>query len=778
MLQEILGKENSQDVLDSEQNSEDEDVPQEMPNEENQDTNDAADKTQVPIEELEEIMRELGHSDAEIAHVLHGHHFPDIDEVAQEKAETERASREGELSLKQLEMEIKQMEAALKDGHGKKLNNLEANHKEEILKLEREHAKRMKDLEYSKAQKAAEAEDDTEHKKRLREVEYTKAQKDIPGDRFDNTEHQKRMMDLEYEKAKREMELDLEIKKQQSELKMKQMLIDAEVRKKEKEQSVKENAQVKKEESVKKKSNLAKSNDELPSSKLAGEVGKTHTVEVHPDLDMYYRAKGAIKESNKPHLQISDFKRHGFPEDIVKKLPRNAKGKVTPEMIDSHIASLPKHKVNITVGNYTWGSQQHRDGEQHALSVNYHPDTLNEMPEHVKNHWNIIKDTQHKPAQNTANTDNQIGWSRIDSNSKKDHWHIDELQSDFQSEKKIAQHPQIQAENFDIGPLTDWHEDMLREEIRNDFNHPFNEANNIYRNDGTRQVDGTWEYGSPEKNKKVHEYVDYLHNEASKRAAARIKARENIKNNTSNKDLHRHLSHGHDDPQHLIHSATNALARKLGINSISMDTPKDQATQSGLRGGGEIDSEGIETMMSEDPQIHEDLWRLEEEKLNSGKHGFFQNPHFKTALDKIGGIKALKELADNTAGQGASVHSLESWEADGSKLSGPERDAVHEMLTYHFNNVFEEWERELGGVQGEDEDDFDISSLPVHQQDTYHKRPKRLGMKEVPKKDLLGEHPQDKAEMVQHMILHKKLQDLKDLLKQSRISVSEKKCNK
>lgn len=194
----------------------------------------AAPEEEVSIDELADMMRELGHSDMEIAHVLHGHHFPDVDEVAQEKAESERTKREGELNLKQLEMEIKKMEAALKDGHGRKLNDLEASHKQRVLDLEFEHAKKMKELEYEKAKREADSDDDTDHKQRMREVEYTKAQKDIPGDKYDDTEHQKRMMDLEYEKAKREMELDLEIKKKQSELKMKQMQVDAQVRAKEK----------------------------------------------------------------------------------------------------------------------------------------------------------------------------------------------------------------------------------------------------------------------------------------------------------------------------------------------------------------------------------------------------------------------------------------------------------------------------------------------------------------------------------------------------------------
>ena len=154
------------------------------------------DATPEEEERAEDILKQMGYSEHEIEHIIHGHHFPDVDEVKQQKAESEKAKREGELSLKQLELEIKQMEAALKDEHGKKINELEAEHKKRVLDLEYEHQKRMKD------------------------VEYTKAQKDIPGDKFDDTKHQQRMMDLEYEKAKRHMELELEMKKKQAELKM------------------------------------------------------------------------------------------------------------------------------------------------------------------------------------------------------------------------------------------------------------------------------------------------------------------------------------------------------------------------------------------------------------------------------------------------------------------------------------------------------------------------------------------------------------------------------
>jgi hypothetical protein len=259
-----------------------------------QDDSESSEDSEQPSDDeqsLEEMMSQMGYSDTEIAHVVHGHHFPDVDELKDAKADTEKAKKEGELSLQELEMKIKQGEHELKSGGAEKLSALDLDHKAKMNLLEEEHTKRIKELEYEKAKRKAQAEDEVEHKSRLRDVEFerakrdaqandevdhkgrmrdvehTKASKDIPGDKPDDSAHQKRMQDLEYEKAKREMELDLEIKKQQSEHKMKQMEIDAQVRQKEKAQAVKENQQAKKEEPVKKNSNLEKG---LKENLLAG----------------------------------------------------------------------------------------------------------------------------------------------------------------------------------------------------------------------------------------------------------------------------------------------------------------------------------------------------------------------------------------------------------------------------------------------------------------------------------------------------------------------------
>jgi hypothetical protein len=265
--QEQQGESNQDPDSNSDQQDESQDQGQEDQGQEDQGQEDQGqeDQGQGPsLEEIAEALKQSGHSDSEIAYIMHGHQFPDVDAVKDQKAKTEKAKREGELSLQQIEMQIKQNEHALKSGHAEKLNEIDANHKKQMLQLEHEHTKRMKELEYDKAKRQAETEDDTQHKGRLREIEYQKAQKDMPISKLDDTDHQKRMLDLEYERAKKEMMLDLEIKKQQSELKMKQMEVDAKVKAKEKAEQAKNKPE---DDSLsmgsKKKSNLEKSDEQF-----------------------------------------------------------------------------------------------------------------------------------------------------------------------------------------------------------------------------------------------------------------------------------------------------------------------------------------------------------------------------------------------------------------------------------------------------------------------------------------------------------------------------------
>jgi hypothetical protein len=158
---------------------------------------------------------------------------------------------------------------------------------------------------------------------------------------------------------------------------------------------------------------LAKSDDAPkgpPPTSIHSLVGKTHTVEVHPHVDQLYRLKNHIQASPNKLMSVTDIKKHpefGHFGDALKKLgPR-----ITPGMLDQHIASLPKKKVDIKVAPYEMKAQQHREGvPEYVVSVGLHPDTLKNMSPQEKETWNSMKEKQH----DLGGHEHQVGWARID----------------------------------------------------------------------------------------------------------------------------------------------------------------------------------------------------------------------------------------------------------------------------------------------------------------------------------------------------------------------------
>jgi hypothetical protein len=673
---------------------------------------------------------------------------------------------------------------------------------------------------------------------------------------------------------------------------------------------------------------------ETPS--IHNEIGKVHTVEIHPDMDHLYRAKGLITENNRPHLHVGDYKKAGFPSDIVKKLPRDAHGKVTPEMIDKHIEGLPKHKVNVKIMPYTRGSQQHRPGDQYVASVQMHPESELKMHPDHKKLWNNISYNQH--SFEGIDPKNQIGWSRIDAHSKPNHWHIDEIQSDLQNKDKIDR-KSTSYRNLDrdaddaramdyvnwVGTSNGNINDSKREEV---LNHPaFKNLKDINDEIDNHYKTNEFDYDGQIK------LIEKLHSEAEKHGI--IKPLDHYKKQVQDKykeedrlkgyggDLLNHISHGHEDPQHMIHSAINALGRKQGIKSMSMDTPYDQARQSELNlGDHRRSNEDAERRHRENwedehahgyrEQAHNTLWNSNKKSMLEDHS---QDPEFASALKKVGGLENLNDLAYKMVMAGH--HNMDDALHDDlqndkelgdvhetiASLSGPEKSAINNYLIEHkeraddmagdkmadhypgydgddddgneangdenFQRQLNEWTehvdshepyRKLDSIknmsndpnfhtaadkmdrghledvlrplignsaiydnwssddsletigarlepeerkelkdkvdsltakekeavsewlQGEsnkwnEEDkrkqealkDKKLSEIvPVHQLHTYKKRPSRLGMKTLPKKDILGEHPNDKAEKVQYMNLHKKLQFILEQLKKHR----------
>ena len=533
---------------------------------------------------------------------------------------------------------------------------------------------------------------------------------------------------------------------------------------------------------------------------IHSEIGKVHTVEVHPDLDHLYRAKGLINENHRKHLHIGDYKKANFPGDIIKKLPRDAYGKVTPEMIDKHIEGLPKTKMNIKVQPYTWGSQQHRKydtshPDQYALEVHMHPESKIKMSPEVQSLWNAINDKQHNlaPEKTENHLSTQIGWSRVDPHkmegdkaTQHNHWHLDEIQSDFQNKDKINSKlhhtvPELHLNNARNQALQEW---AKRSEPFDDDDLPEVKSHPAYKklSELSNEAQSQWE----KRDFRAHDdATEKFYAEAVKHGIVKPKEHYlkevNDKNEAISKhkekagELLSHLSHGHEDPQHLVHSATNALARKLGVKSMSMDTPEDQATQSSLRTGAgnnhRQDDYDYDRWSNDIDNYLGDNFTQDHFDEAAENH---PNPNLRSAFKKIGYEKINNAYSEAIGSSDPSDYVLDHMSDDDyKKLSIPEKDAIQEHISdlassgpdidnYTIDRPADN-EEDSG-----DEEPLDLSKLPVHQIDTYHKRPRKLGMKEVDKSKILGTHPNDEAETVQYMNLHKRLQSILEALRKAK----------
>lgn len=474
---------------------------------------------------------------------------------------------------------------------------------------------------------------------------------------------------------------------------------------------------------------LVKSNGQWQLNKAASDPSTlkpgSHEVEIHPDMDHLYNIKGMIKESGKDHLKIGHLRQRGVDEGTLKKLPRDSTGKVTAEGIDKHIESLPKHKVRLDVGKYNMGMQQHNENPQMAISVHMADDHYDSMKPDTKNLHDNIHSMQHDVHEN-GNTHRQVGWGRVDA-TKPGHWHIDEIQSDFQNKNKVKDHAWLtEAEH-------------AHDFMQNNPDHPLTQK--------------YWDPDVMEGNAYGSDMWELMDSPTIRNEFRQATGNKGVVDDNTIKDYVQHISHGHEDPQHMIHSALNALARKHDIGSISMDTPVDQARQSGIS--------------------HPD-----------------DNP-LKSAMDKLGGHDNVAQTIS---------HGLTNWHRDESEraihealdednpayrdLSDKESEALSSYISHHAYNAPEipdnaQWSEELQDKHGKNIDNYikqmsdnysknidEGRDVPVHQKLTYEKRPKKLGMRNVSKDHFYEDAEPDQD--VQWMKLHKSLLKIKELLKKTR----------
>lgn len=558
------------------------------------------------------------------------------------------------------------------------------------------------------------------------------------------------------------------------------------------------------------KSQLPQESSEGP--KLDSLVGREHTVEVHPDMDHLYNAKGFIQESGRPYLHIGDFKRSGQFGHILDKIPRDARGRVSPEMIDKHIEQLPKQKVQIKVAPFAAGVQQHRGGvPQYTLSVGLHPETLQNMSPAHRFIWENVKKKQHS----LGGHENQIGWARIDPNRvdtlnngqkkvepNRDHWHLDEIQSDFVTPDKLKNrlndylHPtrvrwdlmNANDEELSKNPATA-EVIPLREQIAE-----LNKYHSEVLNDGDeaeaaavrQQIHGI-------RNKINQKLTDA----AKKIAQDRQSQFDSHLRQTNGKMMNTMvsvLSHGHEDPQHLVHSAVNQFARQNGIKSTSMDTPNDQAEQSGLQPKAQPQLPAREWENSVMTAREKPLEPLERDQLWESQGKPLADRHmadidFQSAAKKLG-KGGLREWADlrtidpsSWMLEGASDlwdESLQDYDSPTFyefvlspstrktllQMNDREKDAMSRFLRDYDEPVLDHYAQKYGlGKRPPNVVPPKEYDLPIHQINTYTKRPRKLGMKVVPKKNVMGEFAHDEYPDIQYARLYKHLKQLRDLLK-------------
>lgn len=237
-------------------------------------------------QELAQALKEMGHSDAEIAYIIHGHTLPPPDlEAEKVKSEAMSGQVEAENAANEAQQlsQHRDMEMQLQMEHQKKMNELaqrEADEKRGVHKLDQDHKKRMQDIEYEDAQAAkGGGKYEADHKKRMLDLEYESAKKAKELEQQQamsstdsivaqaEAEHKKRMLDLEYENAKKEKELELKFMEAEHKAKLKLMEETSKNKAKQAQEDAKTNAAVQKEKAKHKVSEAKKPPQKKPLKK-------------------------------------------------------------------------------------------------------------------------------------------------------------------------------------------------------------------------------------------------------------------------------------------------------------------------------------------------------------------------------------------------------------------------------------------------------------------------------------------------------------------------------
>ncbi len=137
----------------------------EAPSEQEQNDLLSAPASEESEEELIEALKQLGHTDSEIAHIVHGHSLSHAVTFLKEKIqedfealkEHQDLNHKGKMSEIELAHKQRMLDAeheSVDPKHEGKVRDLEFEHKKRMLDLEHSHATRIKDLEFEQKKKA------------------------------------------------------------------------------------------------------------------------------------------------------------------------------------------------------------------------------------------------------------------------------------------------------------------------------------------------------------------------------------------------------------------------------------------------------------------------------------------------------------------------------------------------------------------------------------------------------------------------------------------------
>jgi len=164
-----------------------------------------------------QALKDDGHSDAEIAYIVHGQHSP-------QTSETDAAKAKATTDMADLDVGHASRQADMEHAHAQRMNEIEhkrASNEVTDPAVEKDHRQRMLDAEYETTQqKTGHAKLELEHKKRMLDLEYQQAQSEAA--KVDPSEASKqRQLEFEMDMKRKEKELDLEFKKKELQLKLK-----------------------------------------------------------------------------------------------------------------------------------------------------------------------------------------------------------------------------------------------------------------------------------------------------------------------------------------------------------------------------------------------------------------------------------------------------------------------------------------------------------------------------------------------------------------------------